>query len=273
MNDTRSIARAAGVVLVMVAVLLGGLLLFLRRESASVGPVSSAPPPPTSVVAPTPVPQPTQPAPTSAPTSAPSPTPQPATPRPARPTATPVVVTLTPAIEQPVAAVTPPPGAIEIQYFIVNGTQVAIYPGTPTPVIPWWQLSQGGSQENMQALIAGYLHFWDLRANALYTLDGSLVRQVMTGRPLTDELAAIDQFRAKNQAQFVDVDHTITVLWATSGEGAVTDVIGDRSYMVDLSATPEPQDRRPANPYRMAYRLQRTSGGTWQVVDSVKIVR
>jgi hypothetical protein len=162
---------------------------------------------------------------------------------------------------------------LEIKYFVVNGTQVAIGPGTPTPTIPWWQVRQDATDAHVKAIIDGYLHFWDVRAQALYALQPELARQVMTGTPLDNELKAIDEFRAKNQAQRVEVDHSITVLWATSDEGAVVDTLGDRSTMVDLTATPEPAPPQPTSPYRMAYRLKRAPNGVWQVVDSVRMVR
>lgn len=162
---------------------------------------------------------------------------------------------------------------LEIQYFIINGTQVAILPGTPTPTIPWWQVRQDATEAQAKAIIDGYLHFWDVRAQALYALQPELARQVMAGPPLENELSAINDFRSKNQAQRVEVDHSITVLWATADEGAVVDTLGDRSTMVDLTATPEPVPPQPTSPYRMAYRLKRAPNGVWQVVDSVRMVR
>ena len=276
--NTRSVPVVAALLFVLVALLLGGALLFVRRDSVAVGPVASGaqptPPPAQTALA---TAAPTLAAATAQPTQAPAPatpTRSPATPTPPLAlalTATPIVMTATPAPGQSAAK---PQGTLvlEVNVFRINGTEVVVLPGTPTPVIPWYQIRRDTPEALVKALVDGYLYFWQVRAEALMTMQTSLTRQVMTDGPLEDELAAMERFRAQNQAQRVDVGHSITVLWAVDGEGAVIDALTDRSTMVDLTATPQPTETPPASSYRMAYRLRRSTSG-WQVVDSIRIVR
>jgi hypothetical protein len=162
---------------------------------------------------------------------------------------------------------------VSIPIVSVDGTEQVIFPGTPTAVLPWWQRTDPAVPDTTaQPLLTGYLHFWDVRAQALSTLQPAALPQVMDGPPLTGEQAAIDQLRAAGQTQHVDVQHQIQILWATPQEGAVRDTLTDRSTFVPVDPTPNTPSSPPdASTYNMAYRLQ-LSGGTWKVIDSVRIV-
>jgi hypothetical protein len=212
-------------------------------------------PGPTTAVAAAPV----RPTPTTAPTTAPSP----------------VVRLVVPTPSTPAPVVGVPPGAtlvLTISIVSVNGTQIVLLPGTPTPVIPWWQRSESIPEPLVRSLLAGYLHFWDVRSRALVTLEPAPLGEVMAGPPLQAELNAIQNLRGRNQQQRVDVDHAITPLWATEEEGAVVDTLVDRSVLTELDATPEPTSAVQSHTYRMAYRLRRTERG-WQIVDFARLDR
>jgi hypothetical protein len=253
-----------------VAIVLGGGLLFVRRESAAVGLDTSVT---RTLVPPTNTPQSERSAPLTSTAG------------------TAVVSTATPRPADPATSITSPTGAPagasgatpqatlvhEVSIVRINGTLVALLPGTPTPEIPWWQRIQDTPEPLVRDVMAGYLHFWDVRAQVLSTLQTGLLNAVMADRPLQDELAFLQQLRARNQAQRVDVDHSITVRWATAEQGAVIDVLVDRSSIVDLNPTLPPDPDAPAptpasKSYVMAFLLQRTLNG-WQVVDSRRIVR
>jgi hypothetical protein len=116
------------------------------------------------------------------------------------------------------------------------------------------------------------LRFWDVRARALATLDTSQLSEVLAGRSLDAEVAAIERLRATNQLQLVDVDHHFNVLWATDSQGAISDSLVDRSSLV--SAAPATDALTPEQrtfTYRMAYLLNSSNGG-WRVVDAVRIL-
>jgi hypothetical protein len=278
------IGTAAALVLVLIALVLGGGVLFLRRESAALGtqPIAAGSP---SVAA-------TRLAPTLAPTTPPTVAPATPTAQRALTTSTPVAPPVTPTFAA-VDALTPRPAAdsaneetiasVLVTYFRVNGTLVAILPGTPTPAIPWYQQRGPAPEPARSTMLAGYQHFWQVRAQALYTLDEPAMAQIMTGDPLRDELTVMRGWRAEHQAQRVDVDHSIVVLWANADDGAVMDTLSDRSVIVDTNPTPTPvPDEEPGEPtpaptavapssYRMAFLLKR-NGDNWQVVDSVRII-
>jgi hypothetical protein len=237
--------RAAALVLLLVAVLLGGGLLYIRRDSASVGPVASGPT-----------------ATTSLPVRATATTTAPAT-----ATAAPTVA----AVPTPVVAPTRVPTPLTVAASATPRATVLLSV-TLVPAPPWWQRSEDTPPALVQPLVDGYLRFWEVRAQALLTLQSAPLNGVMSGEPLRDELAAIERLRSANQAQRVEVGHSITVLWATTERGAVLDDLADRTTVVPLGASPPPSPSPPAKPYRMAYLLQRTSNG-WQVVDSVRITR
>jgi hypothetical protein len=275
--EHRSNQRNVAIALVLgaaIVLLLGAAFFVVRRESDAIRNQSQVAAPSTvAAVAPRLTPTPV---PTSAPPTA-TRVPATATPHPAAATATPRAATTA----RPAPGIEADTANVVVTYYRVNGTLVPVRPGEPTPVAVWYQQRGDAPEAQRAALLAGYQHFWDVRAQSLLKLDGTMLAQVMAGDPLRDDLAVMQQWRETHQAQLVNVDHNIEVLWATADDGAVLDGMNDRSTMIstDPTPTPAPDAEPPPEPtpvpgqfYRMAFLLKR-NGGVWQVVDSVQIVR
>ena len=118
-------------------------------------------------------------------------------------------------------------------------------------------------------MLLAYNQFWQVRAQALYELDASSLSRVMAGNLLEAERRAIDDLRAQNLAQHVDVDHNARVLHVTDDEAAIEDKYLSRTVMVDASSK-EPLEPPPSVPWTLAYRLRKMDGA-WKVVDSVRV--
>jgi hypothetical protein len=142
----------------------------------------------------------------------------------AAPTATRVRATATspPATATPVPQVTP--------------TSVAT--ATPEPTLapsPRPTVDPALADEVSQA----YLHYWDVRADALLNLDDSELPEVMGGDHLASAEKLIQQLRAEGHAIQTDVKHNFAVLDASTNHAEVVDIYEDNSMYVD------PQSHRP----------------------------
>jgi hypothetical protein len=148
------------------------------------------------------------------------------------------------------------------------GTFAAIQP-TPTPSGWWNDERRFDDQALSNEVLLAYNQFWQVRAQALYELDASSLSRVMAGNLLEAERRTIDDLRAQNLAQHVDVDHNARVLHVTEDEAAIEDKYLSRTVMVDASSK-EPLESPPSVPWTLAYRLRKIDGA-WKVVDSVRV--
>jgi hypothetical protein len=233
---------AAAAVLVLVLALVGAGVVLTRRDPSP----STAP----GLVAPTLTPRPPAPTPPAVqtqPTAAP-----PAT---AAPTGTAAALASEPKVEAT-------PTAALVQTFTVALP-------TPTPT-GWWDDERPvGDQALSNEVLQAYHQFWQVRAQALYELDPSKLVSVTAGTLLEGERRAIEDLRAQNQAQQVDVDHNARVLHASAEESAVEDVYLSRTVRVNAESK-ERLEATPSTSWRVAYRLRKLDG-VWKVVDSVRV--
>ena len=113
-----------------------------------------------------------------------------------------------------------------------------------------------------------YKQYWDVRAEALYELDGSRLEQVMAGDHLAAVQKLISELIAEGHAIETKVDHKYVVLQATTNSAQVADSYIDDSVYVDAqtgAAISSPTGERLTELYSLT-----KIDGTWRVVDLVR---
>jgi hypothetical protein len=126
-----------------------------------------------------------------------------------------------------------------------------------------------------------YQEFWNRRIAAFSApdFDEELdLTNVLAGKPLADEIAALRRFQAAGQAQVIVVENHPTLVYASGDEFVLYDAYVNRSYVVDAKTRaplgPGP-NVEPQTIY-MAYHLRKVPNATfngsplWKVVDSVQ---
>ena len=196
----------------------------------------------------TPRPAPTVSAPAGQPTVAPTPAPTTAPAPQAAPT---VAATAAPTVAATAATVEAGSGALPT----VNAA-------TPLPTVP----------PALEAEVAqAYLHYFDVRSEALLNLDPSHLPEVAAGPPLAGLEQDIQEDRAQNRALQTNVQHDFAVLVVQGDQAIVADRYRDSSIFVDPDThqplpgqvAPESPDQAPL--VKVVYYLQRIDG-TWKVV-------
>jgi hypothetical protein len=139
---------------------------------------------------------------------------------------------------------------------------------TPTPR-GWWDASSDVPENQRVEVEQAYVHFWDVRTQALLELDPNRLTEIMAGTELTAEQQAIKDLQASGRAQRVDVEHHELIAWATSDAATVLDEYVSHTVLVD-AATKEPVEDPPSAPFRVAY-LFRKVDGRWLAVDAVRV--
>lgn len=177
------------------------------------------------------------------------------------------------------AAAATPPAATPPATPIVNPLSVVLLNGTPQ-VVPggptaeatptqWYAQTGDVSADLSGELQTAYQHFWDVRAQALLDLDPGPLSGVMDGEALQNETAALDQLRAENQSQQIEVQHHIQIRHATSEDATIFDTYVSRTVLVDLE-TGEAQPPSPYGTWRLAYHFRKLNGA-WKVVEAVQL--
>jgi hypothetical protein len=116
-----------------------------------------------------------------------------------------------------------------------------------------------------------YLHYFQVRAEALLTLDPVPLETVSTGEALTGLQEDIQESRAAGRATLIDVQHSCVVLRVDGDEADVADRYRDSSIFVDpVTHQPLPGEVKPASPaeapeVKVVYRLRRV-GPSWKVI-------
>jgi hypothetical protein len=232
------------ILLAVVALLVGGGL-FLRQLTSPPIPVAAAPttvaaPAPTvgaapttprQALAPATLPPATNPTATALPTGRPTPAPT------AQPTALP-------------RAATEPSAAAAVQ----TPEQ------SPLPTV---------APDLRREVETAYSHYWDARAQAVWTLDPAALDDVATGDELLALQRDVDQLRTDGRAIKAEVEHQFTVVSVAGDEAQVADRLRDFSIYVDASTKePLPGQVRPdeANaPLSTILYFLHNEGGTWKV--------
>jgi len=118
------------------------------------------------------------------------------------------------------------------------------------------------------AILDAYDRYWQVRDDALATLDGSHLDEVMSGEELVAAETYLDQLRSQGRAGRPNVEHSITLVSATSDAAEIQDRIIDRGFFVDATTQePLPPDQQAAQPETeiVGTYLLRNIDGVWKV--------
>jgi hypothetical protein len=145
----------------------------------------------------------------------------------------------------------------------------------------WW-LKRGGSSASDLAVVYpltfDYKTFWQFRTQALANLDTVFLTDVMDGKALTGDEAALHQFQAQGKAQIVVVENHPQVWYVSPDEAVIYDAYVNRSYFVDAKTRAPLGDgpNTPPSTASIAYHLTKhpdeVGSLVWKVDDSVIIV-
>jgi hypothetical protein len=230
-------------------------------------PWTQAQPAPTAVATPLPTTQPavSAPQPTSAPTSGPYTLATVVASQPTRGAA--AVPQAQPATVVPAAQATPAatgapaeqPTAGHVQATVVATPQTTSQPTVPPTIDP----------ALVAEILPAYQHYWEVRDEALATLDASHLADVMDGIELTAAQTYISQLQTEGKAGVGTEDHSITILTATPEDAVIQDKVVDHSMFVDIATgDPLPADQQPKPDSEIdgTYNLHKIDG-TWKVVE------
>lgn len=128
----------------------------------------------------------------------------------------------------------------------------------------------GGADAELAAVSQGYLHYWDVYANALLTLDTSHLSEVTTGDELARAQTFIAQLRAQHRAIRSDVTHHFDVTVLNPSAASVNDAFVDRGGLVDATTHQPVGTPEPASTETVGYRMELV-GGVWKVARVVRI--
>jgi len=183
------------------------------------------------------------------------------------PAATPLVVAMTetrPTVSAPTGTAVPATAASAL--LSATPTTLAILPSaTPTTVAtPRETLSA----DLVAEIDAAYQHYWQIRAEALYSLDTSRLQEAMAGDHLAAAEDLIAQLRAEGRAIQTDVDHNYAILRATWDEADIADAYTDNSIYVEMNSH-QSLTQATAERLKEQYRMNKIDG-TWRVVSLVR---
>ncbi len=146
----------------------------------------------------------------------------------------------------------------------------------PEPITPTVSasptLAAGGQAANGdlgQEVSQAYLHYWDVYAQAMFTLDPSQLHTVANGDRLNEALAEVADLKAQGKAAKIQVDHHFFVFDVTATSASVHDEYDNKSYTID------PRTRAPLGSPGTTqhlvdtYFLQRVDG-EWKVVRGLR---
>jgi hypothetical protein len=131
--------------------------------------------------------------------------------------------------------------------------------------------------ELVQQISDSYRQYWQVKADAFYSLDASTLSQVAVGQELSRLQQQIADDQANGRAMHVTGHHDFTVLSAENGQAQVADDYRDLSVAIDpvshdpLPGQAQPQSVDSAPEFKVVYDLQ-FSAGTWKVSDGVQLV-
>lgn len=120
-------------------------------------------------------------------------------------------------------------------------------------------------------VIAGYLEYWDVYSDAVFSLNDSGLEEVMTGPQLERTLEEISSLRQQNRAAKIDVEHNFVVLNLDSAAGTavVRDEYANHSAFVDADTKELIGQPASGEIIKDTYSLTQVDG-TWKVEDSVR---
>jgi hypothetical protein len=181
------------------------------------------------------------------------------------------VITPLPPVPATVQAPTPSPVAISSPTAVPEATAAAVI----TSVLP--------AGDPLEAEIsAAYREYWQVYADALYSLDATSVPSVADGPELQRILTRIDSLKSQGEAIQVNVEHLVHVVRLSGAESniGVADKFIDRSYIIDANTKEaiHPPDASGTDALKQAQGTEENDlyifkqvDGVWKVIGSLRI--
>lgn len=152
-----------------------------------------------------------------------------------------------------------------------TATRPATPTASPVPVV----VAPGATPAppgTAKTVVRAYLHYWDVYANALYTLDTSRLAGVMAGTELAGRRQQINELRSQHQAAKIDVEHHYEVVLMGPSKAGVEDHYLNKSYTIDATTKRPLQSPGAGETEDVAFQLEIVNG-TWKVVSSSQVNR
>jgi hypothetical protein len=115
-------------------------------------------------------------------------------------------------------------------------------------------------------IVEAYLHYWEVRIQAYYSLDASLLPEVMAGAELVRERQQMEDFREQGKAVKVDVEHHLLLVEVAPDRAVVYDEYLNRSVFIDSTTKEEFPTKEPPGTEKISYEMHKIDG-RWKVVD------
>jgi hypothetical protein len=112
-----------------------------------------------------------------------------------------------------------------------------------------------------------YLEHWDVYAEALLTLDGNRLSEVLSGAALREVEKQVEELSAANQPARVRIEHNYRVALIDANTATVEDRYINHTVRLD-PATMEPIEPDPNQRVHKSYTLKKVDG-VWKVTDIV----
>lgn len=139
-------------------------------------------------------------------------------------------------------------------------------PGT-TGTTPTISPSATGVRAVKSEVEQAYLEHWDVYAEALLTLDGSHLPEVLAGAALRVVQKQVKELSAANQPALVRVEHRYRITIVNEDTAIVEDRYINHTVRLDPT-TMEPIEPDPNQRVHKSYTLKKV-GGVWKVTDIV----
>jgi hypothetical protein len=123
--------------------------------------------------------------------------------------------------------------------------------------------------ELVAELETAYKQYWQIRAEALYTLDDSRIGEVMDDEHLKSVKRLIQDLRVEGRAIDTDIQHSYRIREATESEAKIHDSYVSNSVYIDVNSR-RTLTKPAADRLLEAYELKRIAG-VWKVVSLVPL--
>ncbi|MGH9201411.1 MAG: nuclear transport factor 2 family protein, partial [Vicinamibacterales bacterium] len=108
-----------------------------------------------------------------------------------------------------------------------------------------------------------YLHYWDVYAEAMRSLDSSRLGEVVAEDALENHRSQVGEQKQKNQPVRISVEHDYRITIVNDSSASVEDNYVNHSVRLDPQ-TKEPVEEDPNKRVRRTYTLKKVDG-TWRV--------
>lgn len=149
---------------------------------------------------------------------------------------------------------------------LAHGTEPASTPPSSSPAVA--SVSPTASPE--AAVRQAYLRYWNVYANALYTLDTSRLAEVTAGDELIQARQAVNNLQTQHHAAKIEIEHHIAVVSLAQSQAVIQDEYLNRSYLVDATTKQALQTPNSGQTENISCQLS-LQNGIWKVVKVTRI--